>query len=355
MVANVVKFGARTSIEHEAMGWLVRMDSDDPLSPTEQEALKEWMSCSLLHRNELVRLSKFWSQANILTGLITGLEFRRAGRRGSHHRAGWVGMILMATSAMFASIALVYLGLQSLGDTTTLTHSTPVGQQDTIQLSDGSYVQLNTDSQIEVTYGIDSRRVRLLRGEALFSVMPDTRRVFEVCVADSIVRAIGTAFVVQLDGRQVDITVTKGRVDVLDVTKAQAGIGGTSNKSTPLISQLGQLTAGEATHFESGSGHIKARQLTEAQLQRRMAWREGYLAFDGEHLSKVVVELNRYSKKHFEIGDSKLKSIAVGGRFRIGDMAGVLEVLHTGFGIRAIQVNEYRIRLESESENGPAQ
>ena len=68
--------------------------------------------------------------------------------------------------------------------------------------------------------------------------------------------------------------------------------------------------------------------------------------FWGESLSEAV-EQNRYSPVVLEIGDAELASVAIGGRFRIGDLDAVLDVLETNFGIRAQRLDEHLIRLES--------
>lgn len=77
MVANVVELGAGAAIQRQARKWLVRLDGDEPLTDAEARALREWMSCSASHREELVRLSRFWSHANILNELIGGVDARR--------------------------------------------------------------------------------------------------------------------------------------------------------------------------------------------------------------------------------------------------------------------------------------
>jgi ferric-dicitrate binding protein FerR (iron transport regulator) len=74
---NVGEPGAWTLIQRQARKWLVRMDGDKRLTEAEKEALREWMSRSARHRKELVRLAKFWNQANILTGLVGCFESRR--------------------------------------------------------------------------------------------------------------------------------------------------------------------------------------------------------------------------------------------------------------------------------------
>ena len=79
-------------------------------------------------------------------------------------------------------------------------YETVIGQQKSIALSDGSSIQMNTDSQVQVAYSSGARAIHLLKGEALFSVMPDPKRPFEVYAAESVVRAVGTAFAVHLRG-----------------------------------------------------------------------------------------------------------------------------------------------------------
>ena len=82
MATNVVELGARATIQRQARKWLIRLDGDEPLTDAEMKALREWLSCSASHREDLVRLSRFWSHASILTELIGGVEARRRGRRG---------------------------------------------------------------------------------------------------------------------------------------------------------------------------------------------------------------------------------------------------------------------------------
>ena len=74
---NIGGSGAWTLIQRQARKWLVRMDGDRRLTEGEREALREWMGRSGRHRMELVRLAKFWNQANILTALVGSFGPRR--------------------------------------------------------------------------------------------------------------------------------------------------------------------------------------------------------------------------------------------------------------------------------------
>jgi len=356
-MTNVVEFDARATASAQAREWLVRLDGDDPLSETEVAALREWMGRSPLHREELTRISKFWKQANILTELAVPLN------RQSEVRAGYSRRRLqtvMAGCAVLVSAVLFWWLLRSDGAANG-TYGTAIGQLQTIALPDGSSVQLNTDSQVQVAYSDTLRRIRLLRGEALFAVTQDPRRPFDVYAADGIVRAVGTAFTVHLEGNKVDVTVTKGVVDVSEIGGASSELGGTSSElggTSPIRDQgaaahpdhatrrLGQLKAGETTTFASGTLRISVRELAAPELQRRMAWHEGYLVFSGEPLSEVVNQVNRYSPVTLHIADPNLASIAVGGRFRIGDLDAILDVLHANFGIQSTRIDERDIQLE---------
>jgi ferric-dicitrate binding protein FerR (iron transport regulator) len=73
-VTKVVKFEAQAAFERQAREWLVRMDGDEPLTEAETEVPREWMRRSVLHREEIKRICKFWGQANVLTELAVRLE-----------------------------------------------------------------------------------------------------------------------------------------------------------------------------------------------------------------------------------------------------------------------------------------
>lgn len=59
-------------------------------------------------------------------------------------------------------------------------YRTAVGEQPMLTLPDQSRVTLNTQSAIAVSFDAAFRRVRLLKGEALFAVQPDVTGTFNV-------------------------------------------------------------------------------------------------------------------------------------------------------------------------------
>lgn len=345
-MANVVEFGGRASIEHEARKWLIRMDSGEPLTEAEKDTWKEWLDRSPLHREEFTRLTQFWNEANILAQLKGGGIGPGEPVRKRALPVSYVPRILMAASAVLASTIVGWWGLRQLGGAVTRIYETDVGQQKTVFLSDGSSIQLNTDTRVEVVYGRKSRKIRLTRGEALFAAASDPNRVFEVHIAESVVRAMGTAFDVYVEGQKVEVIVTSGLVEVLDGKSTPETTASAAGRTPENSTNSAQLGAGEVADLYSGSGLMKVRQLAEPELRRRLAWRGGYLEFCGEALSEVVTVFNRYSTVKLEIGDPKLASIAIGGRFQIGNLDAAVGLLTQTFGFRARRVGDTTIRLE---------
>jgi transmembrane sensor len=341
---NVVEFEARATVERQAREWLIRLDGDTPLSDTELATLREWMGRSPSHRAELTRLSKFWKQANVLTELAVPL-IRQTEARGARSRRGWRAMLVTA-SAVLASVSLGLWWFQRSDGAANGTYGTAIGQQQTISLHDGSSIQLNTDSQVQVDYGNARRKIRLLKGEALFAVTPNPTRPFDVYAANGIVHAVGTAFSVHLEGSRVDVTVTKGIVAVSEIGGAETIANPDAGSTGRSTRRLGQLKAGQTATFGSDTQQIAVRELAELELRSRMAWHEGYLVFSGEPLSEVVEQVNRYSPVTLHIADPKLATIAVGGRFRIGDLDAILDVLRANFGIQSSRIDERDIQLE---------
>jgi transmembrane sensor len=350
-MTNIVEFEGRESVERQAREWLIRFDGDTPLTDEEVATLRAWMTRSPVHRQELTRICSFWSQANVLTELAIPLE--PADR--VPQRRGTMGLRLALTAAAaLACVTFAWWWLQRSYQPAEHTYATALGEQKTIFLADGSSIALNTDTRVDVLYSGTLRSMRLLQGEALFSATHDANRPFEVYVSDRVIRAIGTAFAVHLEGNKVDLTVTKGVVEVADLgteaLAAAADIPATKNVAHRPAS-AGRLKAGETTVIGGQRSPMQVQHLAEPELQRRMAWQEGYLVFSGQPLQEVVEQLNRYSPVTLTIDDPRIAAVAIGGRFRIGDLEAILDVLHTNFGIQSHQVDPHSIRLESESRH----
>lgn len=197
-------------------------------------------------------------------------------------------------------------------------YQTGIGERRRVTLADGSVMRLNTDTAVAVALSPQLRSIRLLRGEASFDVAHDKARPFVVAAEEARVRAVGTAFTIRLRSDLTEVTVSEGVVGVRD--------GGRAERHVP---------AGNAAAVRRGV--VAVTVLAHKDMQRRLAWQDGRLNFDGDTLEQAVNEFNRYRTVPIVIGDPALAGVRIGGTFRSDRSGDFARALEQGFGIRAIE------------------
>ena len=385
---KVYEFANRAAIEREAGEWLIKLEGDKPPNAEERKALQEWINRSPAHREEINNLAAFWGRMNVLTELAVPLGKTESQIAGEQARERLTGGLrgFAAAAGVFGIAVAILLAYASFYQLDTLQHqdsgfyATVVGQQKTATLEDGSIVQLNTNTQLEVNYQRSFRDIRLLQGEAHFTVADDPDRPFRVQAGKGRVQAIGTAFAVYLNGRNVDVMVTEGRVGLAFINDAAGGKEGiednprdsrsrrsgleressighnlfTDDDDENLYAEdLGLLNAGQATTIRNALGKefymAGELELVESidrdELERRLLWREGLLKFTGDPLEDVVKEISRYTSLSIEITDPAVRSLRIGGQFRVGETEAMFKSLEVNFGIHVARVGGNRVQL----------
>lgn len=202
-----------------------------------------------------------------------------------------------------------------------LYYATTIGQQSGITLEDGSVVTLNTDSRVRVTYDETQRHIALLRGQALFEVAKEPDRPFVVEAGGKRVVALGTTFDVRLNGKDVEVTLVEGRVEI-----ARNIV--TNNKAAPAPVRL---EMGERLV----SGADEELKVTRIDTAKATSWREGFVSFEETPLTDAIAEMNRYSTVRIVAADAELGQFTVNGMFRSGQQARFAEALEEYFPIEA--------------------
>jgi transmembrane sensor len=165
-------------------------------------------------------------------------------------------------------------------------YNTKVGEQRAVALADGSVVYANTNTRIEVRYSEGGRDIRLLHGEALFKVEPDSKRPFRVHVGEATVQAIGTQFNVYRRPTETTVAVIEGVVQISPDESPQA-----EGETSP--PEPARLAAGQAVSVASGGPIKRPIAVNVAQVT---AWRQRRLVFEWETLDTIVAEFNRYNR-----------------------------------------------------------
>jgi len=204
-------------------------------------------------------------------------------------------------------------------------------------LPDGSVVDLKEGAKIAVDYGAAFRRVRLVQGEAHFSVAADKAIPFIVVAGGIEVRAVGTAFAVQLDSRKVEVLVTEGRVAVDRPVGRSPGspLPGVS-EIAPTPQTIAMVDAGKRIAVELETAVVtSAVEVSTAEQNERLAWRVPRIELSGTPLADVLPLFNRYSLVRLKLADPALGTLQLSGVLRPDNPNALLHVLKVDYGLEA--------------------
>jgi transmembrane sensor len=310
--------GKDEDVEAVAAGWIVRLDRGE-LSDAERAELDAWLDADARRMGAFVRAQAIWSDADRVAALDPGasaIAQQAAPPRRYLLAASIAALFVVGILAAFA-VTFGYFSGREVTDR---------GEIRRITLADGSTIVLNTSSVVRVQFSDDERRVVLREGEATFNVAHDTQRPFIVQARDVAVKAVGTSFNVRLRPSGVAVTVAEGVVEVMRPTEAKV-------EEVRVLGRNRQITAAPA--------HPMAlAELTNEQLSNRLAWQEGLLVFDGDHLAQAISEVNRYSPFPVVLDSSRLADRAFVGVFRVGDARAFADAAAAAFGAHVVEKDD---------------
>ncbi|KAF1717037.1 hypothetical protein CSC74_09255 [Pseudoxanthomonas yeongjuensis] len=176
----------------------------------------------------------------------------------------------------------------------------------TIVLADGSRIQMDLATQLEVDLKPGKRDLRLLRGRAIFEVAHDAKRPFVVDAGGGRITALGTRFQVdRQDQGSVLVTLVEGSI-ALQSSEQEKSDG----------SDRIRLVAGEQARY---SRMRSAWTRQDANVMSAISWSEGFHVFSATPLSAAVKEINKYSAVKLRLADHSLDGLVLSGNFKIGD------------------------------------
>lgn len=305
---------ARKYIEQQAARWVMRHEEPD-WTPQLQKQFDAWLEESAAHKAAFWRLEQGWRRLNTIS--VESTRFRWLQVRIPTR----IGPQLMALAASFVVVALVGVMLFGSGwlrPAQIVTYSTGRGQMSTIQLADGTQIELNTQTSVRVEQTSKLRTVWLDRGEAFFDVVHDPGIPFVVHGDLRKVVDLGTRFDVRLQDRRMIVSVVEGHVRL---EGPSADDGGTATI----------LARGDSAIVEGSSTLVTSGEL--GRIEDELAWREGMIRFHNTPLSKVVREFNRYNEVQLRVADPDIGKIRIGGMFRASNAVGFARLLHDAYGI----------------------
>jgi transmembrane sensor len=231
--------------------------------------------------------------------------------------------VALAAVVLLAIATVILLDRDKFGGV----YTTGIGEQRTVQLLDGSTVELNARSTIQVRLSAQQRDVTLLEGQALFRVAKDKQRPFVVRAGDAQVRAVGTEFDVYKKQTATVVTVVEGRVETYD------------ELDTPGTAAI-VLSAGEQLTVVP---HVVTKP-TRTDTAVATAWVQKRLIFEETPLNDVAEEFNRYNRRPLTIDDRQLGNLRISGVYSSTDPASLINFLRSQNSIQVVET-EKQVRV----------
>lgn len=276
--------------------WVVRLADARP-GDAARPAFEAWLNQDPRHAQAFERVHGVWTGASA------------AGRQ-------WRGRRRTRVAAAVLAIALVALPVtMMLRDPV---YETGRGEQELVQLADGTRLTLNTDTRLSVSYERDQRRVALSRGEVYFDVAHTPDRPFVVEIDEDNVRVLGTSFLVRRDGEATQVALVSGSVLV------------TPGGADALTRNAITLSPGERLQWGQGAGN----RIDRPKLDNFLAWRRGELVLEQMLVADAVAEMNRYSRTPLVLNDRRVAGARISGVFKTGDSETFAHTLARLYGLQ---------------------
>jgi transmembrane sensor len=311
---NQAEFSSQ--VAEQAVYWLIEMQ-EGPFSPRQQQAWQHWLNAHSEHQRAWEHIQRVNQR---LRGLSSPLVHStlNAPKSGSRRQALKLLLILGAGSA-------VTWGLREHNPLTPLLadYRSPIGQRRQWQLSDGSQLQLNTNSSVDVRFDGQQRLIRLLEGEILLTSAKDPRPL-RLLTAQGILRPHAARLNVRQFSERTQVAVFDGSVEL------------TSTRGSTLLMEKNQQL-----NF-NGLGLDSPRALDA----NSGAWADGMLVAAHMRLADFLDELGRYRRGQLNC-DAQVADLLISGSYPLDDSERILDLLEISLPVTVKRFTRYWVTVQA--------
>jgi transmembrane sensor len=309
-----------TQVAEQAVHWLVEMQGG-PLSPSQQRAWQQWHDAHSEHQRAWQHIQRVNQR---LRGLSSPLAHSALNAPTSSGRRQALKLLLLlgAGSAVTWGIREQNLLPPLLAD-----YRSPVGQRRDLRLDDGSRLQLNTRSAVDVHFDGQQRLIRLLEGEILLTTAQD-RRPLLVQSAEGLLRPQGARLNLRQFNQRSELAVFEGSVSVSP----------TAYNGAALTLQAGQQLSfnanawGTPRPLDAGSG----------------AWSDGMLVAAHMRLADFLQELGRYRRGQLNC-DARVADLLISGSYPLDDSERILDLLEISLPVKVQRFTRYWVTVQARA------
>ncbi|RYF22106.1 MAG: DUF4880 domain-containing protein [Comamonadaceae bacterium] len=330
------------AVARQAVHWLLELQPDDGAHATPADAQRTrqqwqqwqtWLAADPAHARAWQRIADVDGQ---LRGVPPAVALQTLAAPGMQRRHA-VRLALLLTAGAGGLLAARQSGVgQEAWQQMAADLSTATGERHASVLPDGTRVQLNTASAVDVRYSATERLIVLRAGEILVQSAPDpapdaatgTARPLRVRTAEGLVGAVGTRFTVRQHAGRTSVAVLQGAVDLIPAHALQPAL---------------RLHAGEQGDF---SRH--AAGAAEPLHEAASAWSDGMLVADDLPLADFIAELARHRPGLLRCA-SETAGLRVSGSYPLADTDRVLAALTLSLPVQIRTRTRWWVTVEPRS------
>lgn len=307
----------------QAIQWMLKLrHSEDPAL---NERIAQWRAEAAAHELAWQRVLHLDQDLDMRHVPAAGVALQTL--EASHRRLERRQTLkLLGTVALFGSAAWLSKDL-SMVQAWSSDYATATGERRHVTLPDGSRLQLNTRSAVDVAFTRQQLAIDLKRGE----VMLDCRQAgpgqapVTLRTSTASLQTVGGRFVGRAEDDCLRVVVSEGRVF-------------TRRQGTGLIQWL--EPGGEWRVTATGAEHVAPSGIDA------MAWTEGLIVGKNMLLKDFLTQISRYRRGYLTCSDD-IAELRLSGVFRLQDPEQLLQLLPTTLPVQVRQLTRWWVRVEA--------
>ncbi|KTS92074.1 FecR domain-containing protein [Pseudomonas parafulva] len=307
----------------QAIQWMLKLrHSEDPAL---NERIAQWRTEAAAHElawQRVLHLDQDLDMRHVPAAGVALQTLEASHRRLERRQA----LKLLGTVALFGSAAWLSKDL-SMVQAWSSDYATATGERRHVTLPDGSRLQLNTRSAVDVAFTRQQLAIDLKRGE----VMLDCRQAgpgqapVTLRTSTASLQTVGGRFVGHVEDDCLRVVVSEGRVF-------------TRRQGTGLIQWL--EPGGEWRVTATGAEHVAPSGIDA------MAWTEGLIVGKNMLLRDFLAQISRYRRGYLTCSDD-IAELRLSGVFRLQDPEQLLQLLPTTLPVQVRQLTRWWVRVEA--------
>lgn len=303
-----------TDVRQQAALWLIELQDDS--NPERRAHWQQWHDSAPEHRAAWARLEAFGNSLRQVPAPLARAALAPPKTRipRTPRRQALKALAVLLTAGGVGAIVLKRQELPVL----LAGQRTGPGERRQLTLEDGSRIDLNVDTALDIRFDAKVRRLVLHAGEIHIVTAADTAgRPFIVETPQGSAQALGTRFIVRLDDDRASLVAVHAGKVALRPRQATDGV--------PLVLEAGQ----QARFTEHGSGTVSRASAAD------IGWTHGMLIAEDMPLPRFIAEFARQTGWPLHC-DPALGHLKVSGSYPLNNPDAVLDLLTRALPIRVV-------------------